>query len=503
MSWKDLSIKEKADLMKIYVYNGITKLDDIISHYNTFQAGGYIEKEDPVLKDRRPKANFYQRLLDPNRQTIPDWQHKGNIATHKMSYATNEDNTKAVVYPEVQEINGKLYDFTDPKNKADKWDALNRAIETGDTIQMTPTQAEWWTTHYKDYYPSLKANGGELDNPIDEDPIYKAQPLKPVKISAKRNTIADIQRKRRLLSVEPSKEVILNTNLNKANEFYTSDVVPRLLREHEGLKTKPETSFPEMWKGSIKFDPNIREEAAAYASPFNIVSKTEPRYSRRKPLDEDFIKNMVHENTHVWQYEFPTRDREYKKTSKQLLNDAYIPTGGLKNMYGPLAPLHKHTEQEAVNREIRYKFWSELKNKLGRTPTIDELDDYINKSTDINVLLKFNNGYFKPNTPNTDDYKKTHDAVEKIKQALIHVADNNTPTEANYAANGGSLGKITPYGQWQYPGEVTTIPSNNITMKGVDYPVIGVSNTGDTKLMLPWLNYDFNGDYVTEYPINK
>ena len=65
---------------------------------------------------------------------------------------------------------------------------------------------------------------------------------------------------------------------------------------------------------------------------------------------------------------------------------------------------------------------------------------------------------------------------------------------------GGSLGKVTPYGQWQYPHQVTTIPSNNITMKGVDYPVIGVSNTGDTKYMLPNMDYLFDGQYVTEYP---
>lgn len=74
--------------------------------------------------------------------------------------------------------------------------------------------------------------------------------------------------------------------------------------------------------------------------------------------------------------------------------------------------------------------------------------------------------------------------------------------EANSRQNGGSLGKVTPYGQWQYPGKVTTIPSNNITMKGVDYPVIGVSNTGDTKVMFPNMDYLFDGQYVTEYPIS-
>lgn len=68
-------------------------------------------------------------------------------------------------------------------------------------------------------------------------------------------------------------------------------------------------------------------------------------------------------------------------------------------------------------------------------------------------------------------------------------------------SEGGKLGHITPYGQWQYPHQVTTIPSNNITMRGVDYPVVGISNTGDVKYMLPNMDYLYDGNYVTEYPV--
>ena len=55
-------------------------------------------------------------------------------------------------------------------------------------------------------------------------------------------------------------------------------------------------------------------------------------------------------------------------------------------------------------------------------------------------------------------------------------------------------------GQWAHPGEITEIGSNQITMKGVDYPVLGISDTGDTKLMQPGKNYKFKGNKVTEYP---
>jgi len=56
-------------------------------------------------------------------------------------------------------------------------------------------------------------------------------------------------------------------------------------------------------------------------------------------------------------------------------------------------------------------------------------------------------------------------------------------------------------GQWAYPGEVTEIGSNDITMQGVDYPVLGVSDTGDTKMMQPDQDYKFDGKKVTEYPM--
>jgi hypothetical protein len=58
-----------------------------------------------------------------------------------------------------------------------------------------------------------------------------------------------------------------------------------------------------------------------------------------------------------------------------------------------------------------------------------------------------------------------------------------------------------PMGQWKYPGQVTRIPSDTITMQGVNYPVYGVPDKGQPVLMQPGANYDFPGaNYVDEYP---
>lgn len=58
-------------------------------------------------------------------------------------------------------------------------------------------------------------------------------------------------------------------------------------------------------------------------------------------------------------------------------------------------------------------------------------------------------------------------------------------------------------GQWKYPGQITKINSPNITMKGVNYPVLGISEqTGEQKLMFPENNYKFKSTKaVIEYPI--
>lgn len=56
-------------------------------------------------------------------------------------------------------------------------------------------------------------------------------------------------------------------------------------------------------------------------------------------------------------------------------------------------------------------------------------------------------------------------------------------------------------GQWAHPYEITEINSNIITMHGVNYPLLGISDEGDVKIMKPNKNYIFKGKKVIEYPL--
>jgi len=67
----------------------------------------------------------------------------------------------------------------------------------------------------------------------------------------------------------------------------------------------------------------------------------------------------------------------------------------------------------------------------------------------------------------------------------------------------GSEISVDPDGYWNSDnwGNPVTIPSNMITMEGVDQPLIGISDTGDTQMMYPGEDYTFDGESVTEYPV--
>lgn len=123
------------------------------------QMGGlipnYKSQLQMVNRVNNSEVDFIKRLKDPNRQGIPDWTKFNDVASHRMAWAT--DNKGAVIYPEVQNINNQLIDFTRPPYHT--WAGYNSAVQNRDTIRTTPQMAEWFTTNYKKYFPNFKSGG--------------------------------------------------------------------------------------------------------------------------------------------------------------------------------------------------------------------------------------------------------------------------------------------------------------------------------------------------------
>lgn len=421
--WSQLSMSEKSDLMSLYIRNGIDSLEEIKKHYNSFADGGRVDNnsdKDPVLKDRKPKANFYQRLLSPFRQTISNWENRINgrndVATHKIAWATDNDGN-AIVYPDVQEINGRLYDFTDPRNKAGRWDALDRAIQTGDTIQMTPEQANFWTHHYKEFYPSFNfATGGHLyqDGGPDDPPVTNITlPEVEVKSDIAQNWVSNwlSQRKDKLQQNYLDTRNIFQKI--KDNRSRNNNIVDSILdKQINGMLSMQQlvSSIPnEMFNKD-----NTRKVTQNKKNNWlngDVLGITFPKSNRiyYNPNAEDFIGYTRIED-------FPTTVRVHENT--HALSDAYED----KHRLSPQVKLiDKKYAKYLIDYDPYYfdpnEIYSrimELRYKTGLKPEDNvDWDWYINHQDDIkNLHLLFEDN--------------------KLINLLNEVAENNISTDTNY-----------------------------------------------------------------------
>lgn len=136
MKWKDLSLKERKQIYdSVRVNNPGATYFDIKEQFDSIPA--YEDGGKSIVDEvNKSDANFVQRLKSPIRQTIPNWEDQyrvlpweKSVSTHKLSVWDNA-NGGGIIVPDVQEVNGKLIDFTRPpyNNRA----AVENALKTGD-----------------------------------------------------------------------------------------------------------------------------------------------------------------------------------------------------------------------------------------------------------------------------------------------------------------------------------------------------------------------------------
>lgn len=72
--WDKLSLKARADLIKLYVNNGITSLDTIKKNYNSFAVGGDTENNQPVISEElNPSVVVDYSNLKQEAKDARDW----------------------------------------------------------------------------------------------------------------------------------------------------------------------------------------------------------------------------------------------------------------------------------------------------------------------------------------------------------------------------------------------------------------------------------------------
>lgn len=175
----------------------------------------------------------------------------------------------------------------------------------------------------------------------------------------------------------------------------------------------------------------------------------------------------------------------YARGAKQLKN--INPEGKIFN------GLNNQLDDIAIKNTERYM--------AKRTPSNTPLSKEMNPQ----LLDNFDPGEYTPFQE--DDYMKWFNEQKSklnprpVKQDPRSIVRRSSVLDINDMKEGGVI--KDDMGQWKYPGQITEIGSNQITMQGVPYDVLGISDTGDTKLMKPGKDYKFKGKKVTEFPMAK
>jgi hypothetical protein len=126
-------------------------------------------------------------------------------------------------------------------------------------------------------------------------------------------------------------------------------------------------------------------------------------------------------------------------------------------------------------------------------------DEFVTEDKIKGLLKNYQGG-----SQSLDDLMKlTGGDAARLLNMLNYMAKNNEDKVDIQVARDGGLFQgveVDPMGLWNGKRPVV-VPSNEITMRGVNYDVLGISDEGDKKIMKPGRRYKFKGSKVLEIPL--
>lgn len=339
-------------MIKLAVDSGITDLRAIRDVFNSYAEGGELDENQELIDriNRTSNANFVQRLKDPNRRSIR-FRNTDNTATHRLAWST--DNEGAIVYPEVQEINGELVDMGRPPYT--RFAALDSAIEHGDTLRMTPSQARWFTENYKQYYPNF-ADGGYIPSDSIKDYIKGSEAFRS-------NWYTD---------GNGIDTVGYGFTGSKVKELYPNGMTKQQADDYfDGLVTKFARRMEELTPNIDKLTQNQKDALFSYF--YNIGEGT---YSKKSPKMQKALQDMdwdtVVQNIDAGYNDKKNPGLRKRRDYERALFEQDIPR--------PLQPV-----PPAINREVLFnqpiqRFTAPIPMKNGTAETINPfMYDFMSK----------------------------------------------------------------------------------------------------------------------------
>lgn len=286
---------------------------------------------------------------------------------------------------------------------------------------------------------------------------------------------------------------------------------PRKIRATTGAPINPNVDLV-----SAKHDLNSLDDIMQYARKHNL-SKEDMYNLAAMDLQETQWGKTDPQTGHVmgnWGGSDVTEDfvRAYKskmKTADRLnLKD---PAERLQ-VYNGRGTVFPTTEEDYHGFEMKKIYGVDLpkeginlrKRPLYGEQVLDLRDNVLKKNPDV---VKYIDSTFSSTKPLPNFNEDGERELSSWEKSLMKKAQSLPKKQ-----DGGWLSKYQDgavvkddKGYWNPDnhGKVVEIGSNNITMKGVDQPLIGISDTGDIQYMEPGQDYKFKGEKVTEYPVKQ
>lgn len=324
MKWKDLSLKERKQIYdSVRVNNPGATYFDIKEQFDSIPA--YEDGGKSIVDEvNKSNANFVQRLKSPTRQTIPNWEDQyrvlpweKSVSTHKLSVWDNANGGGTIV-PDVQEVNGKLIDFTRPpyNNRA----AVENALKTGDYVDLPKFEdALWYTENYKRYYPRFE-DGGKNKN----------VPVLPKELGLTPGTPEYLERQKRISGsanvVQPEAYITPAGYIKDAVNFiedlgkgdYTGAAIDAALNLIPWGVGKTIKKIKK--KVGRAIEGTDAYTAGSYAEPFTptITKKKGKKVKTEADYDQEFAEVKRKYNNM----------QEYDKELSKITNDLFMPTDG-------------------------------------------------------------------------------------------------------------------------------------------------------------------------------
>lgn len=196
-AWDNLSIRDKAEMMKVAIGNGITNINDIKRKYNEFAEGGPIGESTFTSElDWSPESWFSKRAAKPD-GTYYNEEEAARLASHVPEYLTIEENAKnngtwlqnsdgskwegdprswVMMQSEAYKKNYSAKPwYTGQAEWPTKFDYGQGAVETNKVTRAPYYSEQMWFSDNKDYgdtfanYQNSKGTDWRFDTPGEED----------------------------------------------------------------------------------------------------------------------------------------------------------------------------------------------------------------------------------------------------------------------------------------------------------------------------------------------